>query len=82
MIDDEIADKLRAFEASQPIRREPMNKEKKLLNAIKLLITTLNEDSDLCPDCSCKDCCRVSCKFNESELFKELHKEFPELYES
>lgn len=62
---------------------------------IKLLINTLDDtlwddgspgysDSEpgyLCPQCSCKDCYRVSCSYNESELFKQLYKEFPELYE-
>ena len=66
-----------------------------LKNVVKLLITTLDDstwdeghpgyaDSEpgyLCPNCSCKDCYRISCKHNESELFKKLYKEFPELYE-
>lgn len=64
-------------------------------NAVKLLITTLDDamwdeghpgysDSEpgyRCPGCSCKDCYRTSCKYNESELFKKLYEEFPELYE-
>jgi hypothetical protein len=72
-----------------------MTKEE-LKDVIKLLITTLNDttwdeghpgysDSEpgyKCPECSCKECYRVSCQFNESELFKKLHKEFPELYEN
>lgn len=63
-------------------------------SAIKLLITTLDETtwdeghpgcSDpepgyLCPQCSCKDCYRVSCEYNESELFKKIYQELPELY--
>lgn len=67
-----------------------------LKSVIKALISTLNNslwdeghpgysDSEpgyKCPVCSCKDCYRVSCEFNESELFKKLHKEFPELYEN
>lgn len=69
---------------------------KEMSDVIKLLITTLDDtlwddghpgysDSEpgyLCPQCGCKDCYRVSCKYNESELFKKLHKEFPELYEN
>ena len=68
--------------------------DKELNNVIKLLITTLDSttwdeghpgysDSEPkynCPNCSCKECYRASCKFNESELFKKLHKEHPELY--
>lgn len=67
-----------------------------LKDVIKLLITTLNDttwyeghsgysDSEPqynCPECSCKDCYRVSCQYNESELFKKLYNEFPELYEN
>lgn len=67
-----------------------------MVDVIRLLITTLDdttwdeghpgysdsEPSYKCPYCSCKDCYRVSCQFNESELFKKLHKEFPELYEN
>lgn len=66
-----------------------------LKNVVKLLITTLNDttwdeghpgyaDSESgyrCPNCSCKDCYRISCKYNESELFKKIYKRFPELYE-
>lgn len=66
-----------------------------LKNAVKLLIATLDDttwdeghpgyaDSEpgyRCPNFSCKDCYRISCKYNESELFKKLHKEFPGLYE-
>lgn len=70
--------------------------DKEMTAVIKLLISTLDDttwdegrpgysDSEPqynCPDCSCKDCYRVSCQFNESELFKKLHNEFPELYEN
>lgn len=69
--------------------------DEELKNALKLLITTLddttwdeghpgysnNESGYTCPYCSCKDCYRVLCKFNESELFQKLYKELPELYE-
>lgn len=69
--------------------------DEEMANVIKLLITTLddttwyeghsgysdNEPGYLCPECSCKACYRVSCEYNESELFKKLYKEFPELYE-
>jgi hypothetical protein len=71
-------------------------REEELLDAIKLLITTLDSTTwdegnpsysgskpgYNCPDCSCEDCYRVSCDFNKSELFKKLHKELPKLYES
>lgn len=67
-----------------------------MVSVIKLLIDTLDDnlwdeghpgysDSEpgyLCPGCSCKDCYRVSCDFNESELFKKLHKEFSEAEKS
>ena len=70
-------------------------KNSELKNVVKLLITTLNdttwdeghpgysngEPHYSCPDCSCSDCYRVSCKYNKSELFKKLYKELPELYE-
>jgi len=60
-----------------------------LEDVIKTLIATLDDitfnkghpgysDSELsynCPQCSCKDCYRVSCEFNNSELFKKLYKE-------
>lgn len=71
-------------------------KVNELLDVIKTLITTLDdttwdeghsgysdsEPENLCPQCSCKECYRVSCSFNESELFKKLYKELPELYEN
>lgn len=67
-----------------------------LKNVVKLLITTLNDTTwdegkpgfadskpgHRCPNCSCKDCYRISCKYNESELFKKIYKRFPELYEN
>lgn len=70
--------------------------DKEMAAVIKLLISTLDDttwdeghpgysDSEPqynCPDCSCKDCYRVSCQFNKSELFQKLHNEFPELYEN
>ena len=69
--------------------------DKEMVSALKLLIATLNDtlwdeghpgysDSEpgyLCPECSCKNCYRVSCDFNESELFKKLHKELTEAEE-
>lgn len=65
-----------------------------LKSVIKMLISTLNNslwdeghpgysDSEpgyKCPECSCKDCYRVSCEYNESELFKQLNTDFPELF--
>jgi len=70
--------------------------KKEMVNVIKLLISTLDittwrEDPDSpccsgsetfynCPDCSCKDCYRVACEYNKSEIFKQLYQDFPELY--
>lgn len=58
-------------------------REEELLDAIKLLITTLDNTTwNGCPDCNCEECYRAYCEFNESGLFKKLHKELPKLYES
>lgn len=65
-----------------------------LKSAVKVLISTLDDtlwdeghpgysDSEPgynCPECACKDCYRVSCKYNKSELFKQLNTDFPELF--
>lgn len=65
-----------------------------LKSAVKVLISTLDDtlwdeghpgysDSEPgynCPECACKDCYRVSCKYNTSELFKKLNTDFPELF--
>lgn len=68
--------------------------KEELLEVIKLLIIALNastwddghpgySDSDpgyMCPDCSCKECYRVSCQYNESNLFKKLYEKHHELW--
>lgn len=53
-------------------------REEELLDAIKLLITTLDNTTwNGCPDCNCEECYRAYCEFNESGLFKKLHEELP-----
>ena len=71
------------------------NKANEILkSAVKVLISTLDDtlwdeghpgysDSEpgyKCPECACKDCYRVSCEYNKSELFKQLNTDFPELF--
>lgn len=57
--------------------------DNELLDVIKQLITTLDNTTwDGCPDSTCEECYRACCEFNNSELFKKLHRELPKLYES
>ena len=70
------------------------NKANEILkSAVKVLVSTLDDTlwdeghpgysikpGYNCPECACKDCYRVSCKYNKSELFKQLNTDFPELF--